>query len=338
MIPDLRFAHPWLLLLLPLLPLLLWAARRQRAIGRPPALRYAAVNLLGRSGHTPWRVALLPMPMLLRWIGLALIVIALARPQAGESRQIVAGEGVDIALALDISGSMASLDFEPDNRLAAAKTVIDAFVAARPYDRIGLVVFARDAFAQVPPTVDHNALRRLLRQVELAPQLGLEDGTAIGAGLAMAAAMLKDSPAAARVVILLTDGVNNAGAIDPFTAAQAAAALDIRVHAVGMGRPGQVPFPATNIFGEPTLTYRESALDEAALQQIAEGTGGRYFRADDTDALRRIYAEIDRLEKSPIELVSFSRYQELMVWFLAPALILLTADLALRQTVLRRLP
>ena len=332
-----RFESPWLLGLLLLIPLLgayiYWAGRRTR----PAGLRYADVTLANKPAGS-WRLTFRPLLSVLRLVAMALIVIAVARPQTGQAREVVRGEGVDIALAVDISGSMASLDFEPQNRLEAAKAVISEFVGGRTYDPIGLVVFASDAFSQSPPTTDHNVLLRLLGRTELATDLGIDDGTAIGMGLANAANMLKESDAKSKVIILLTDGVNNSGEIDPLTAAEAAKALGIKVHTIGMGRPGQVPVPVVDAFGREQVTFQESALDEATLQEIAAITGGRYFRAEDSRALREIYEEIDALEKSHVELERYTRYKELMGWLLLPALGLVASEMFLRKTAFRRLP
>jgi Ca-activated chloride channel family protein len=264
--------------------------------------------------------------------------VAIARPQTGQAREIVKAEGVDIALALDISGSMASLDFEPQNRLEAAKVVISDFVQGRPYDQIGLVVFAGNAFSQSPTTTDHNVLLRLLDRTKLSTDLGIEDSTAMGMGLANAGNMLKDSEARSKVIILLTDGVHNAGEIDPLTAAQAAQALGIKIYTIGMGRPGQVPVPVTDVFGNKQVIYQESTLDEGMLQQIAEITGGRFYRAEDTNGLKQIYEEIDSLEKSQVQVERHTRYRELMAWLLIPALGLVVSEAALRKTLFRQLP
>jgi Ca-activated chloride channel family protein len=333
-----QLASPWFLLLLLVLPLLavislgLWKGRK------PAALHYADVGLARpRSAGKSWRrVARMALPFV-RLFALALMIVALSRPQIVNARQIVKGEGVDIALALDISGSMASLDFEPNNRLEAAKLVIDDFIAQRPYDRIGVTVFASEAFSQSPLTIDHNVVSRLLERLDLATELNIDDGTAIGLGLANAANMLKDSQADSRVVILLTDGVNNAGQIDPLTAAEAAKTLGIKVYTIGMGRPGQVPIPQQTLFGEQVV-MAESQLDEGTLQQIAEITGGRFFRAYDTAELAQVYDEINRLEKSQIEIQTFNRYQELAAWLLVPAILLLLAEILVRKTVLRQIP
>ncbi|MCB0175706.1 MAG: VWA domain-containing protein [Anaerolineae bacterium] len=335
-----RFESPWILMLLLLLPLVAaWPYLMKQRL-RPAALRYADIKLTSNGGKTPrsWRMVMRPLLNLVRLLIVAMIIIALARPQTGQAKEIMTGEGVDIALAVDISGSMASLDFQPQNRLEAAKQVISDFVQERPYDQIGLVVFANSAFNQSPPTVDHNVLLRLLDRVKLATDLKIEDGTAIGMGLANAGSMLKDSQAKSKVVILLTDGVNNAGQIDPVTAAEAAKTLGIKVYTIGMGRPGQVPVPVTDVFGREQVVYQESALDEATLQQIAEVTGGRYFRAEDTNGLKQIYDEINSLEKSQVEIQNYTRYQELAGVVLAPALLLLLGEMALRQTIFRKIP
>jgi Ca-activated chloride channel family protein len=232
---------------------------------------------------------------------------------------------------------MAALDFQPQNRLEAARAVIGQFIEQRPFDRIGLVVFAREAFGHSPISVDHVVLDRQLDQVRLAAELGLEDGTAIGLGLANAANMLRASEAESRIVILLTDGANNSGQIDPRTAAEAAASLGIRCYTIGMGRPGQVPVPVPGPFGD-RIVYQESDLDEPTLQAIAETTGGLYFRAEDRRGLEEIYAQIDQLEKSKVEISQMTRYRELAAWALLPALLLLAGCALLGAGPLRTLP
>jgi Ca-activated chloride channel family protein len=276
--------------------------------------------------------------MALRIATLALLTVATARPQASRQWEVIRGRGVDIVLALDISGSMAALDFEPRNRLEAAKQVIDSFIKERRYDRIGLVVFAREAFSQCPPTLDYDVLRQLLGEVALVTDLGLDDGTAVGMGLAQATAMLQESEAKSRVIILLTDGVNNSGLMDPLTAAQAAAALAVRVYTIGMGRPGTVPFPVDDTFLGRTTRLIQSEIDEESLQRIAETTDASYFRATDTQGLSEIYDQISRMEKSEVEVQVFTRHRELAAWILFPALGLLLLDLILRHTVFRALP
>jgi Ca-activated chloride channel homolog len=335
---TLELASPWVLLLWLTLPFLVMQALGVWMVGKTAAMRYADLRLVRLDHKTVnWRSKASRILPFVRILALAVLIFALARPQLVDARQIVKGEGVDIALAVDISGSMASLDFQPDNRLEAAKQVITDFIDQRPYDRIGVAVFASEAFIQSPLTIDHQVVGRLLESLDLAPNLNIEDGTAIGLGLATAANMLKDSDAKSRVVILLTDGVHNAGQIDPLTAAEAAKTLGIKVYTIGMGKPGMVPMPQRTIFGEQVVMV-ESQLDEETLQQIAEITGGRFFRAYDTQELAQVYDEINQLEKSKIEIQRFDRTQELANWFLAPALLLLLIEMFLRKTVLRTIP
>ena len=332
---SIGFATPWLLLGLLAVPLLAFAARWLRGRSGPAALRFSDTSMA--AAPASWRTTLTPGLRVLRLLAVALVVVAAARPQTSEATELVKGEGVDIALALDISGSMSSLDFQPNNRLDASKEVIGDFIESRGYDRIGLVVFAGEAFVSSPPTIDHSALQGRLDEVQLAEELRVEDGTAIGLGLATAANMLKDSTAESRVVVLLTDGANNAGQVDPFTAAVAVEALGIKVYAIGAGQPGLVPFPAPGIFGERVI-YRESDLDEETLRRVAELTDGKYFRATDAEGLRQVYDEIDALEKSEVEVQVFTRYQELAAWALVPAVLLLLLEALLGNTVLRRAP
>ena len=331
-----QFAAPWvlsLLLFVPILGIALYLISKRSNI---PTVRYSVAGFahgLPRS----WRMTLRPLLTILRLSVISLIIVALAQPQIVQGREIIRGEGVEIALALDISGSMASLDFEPNNRLEASKAVIGEFVEERPYDKLGLVIFSNEAFSQSPLTLDHNMLNRSLDQVQLATDLGLDDGTAIGLGIANAANMLTNSDADSKVVILLTDGVNNAGQIDPLTAAEAAKALGIKVYTIGAAKSGMVPVPTETLFGTQ-VTYQESQLDEATLQQVAEITGGHYYRAEDTEGLRQIYEEINSLEKSQVEIEVFNQYQELAGWLIIPALMLLLAEMVLRKTVFRTIP
>jgi Ca-activated chloride channel family protein len=332
---NFQFATPWLLSLLLLIPaLLLWHWRNRAA--KPATMHYAATALAKGLPHS-WRITWRPMLTGLRLLGIAMLIVGLARPQIGQAREIIKGEGVEIALALDISGSMASLDFEPNNRLQAAKDVISSFIAERPYDKLGLVIFSNEAFAQSPLTLDHNMLQRSLDQVELATEMGLDDGTAIGLGLANAANMLTSSDADSKVVILLTDGVNNSGQIDPITAAEAANALGIKVYTIGAGRPGQVPVPVDTMFGTQ-ITYQESQIDEDTLRQVADITGGQYFRAEDGQTLAQIYDEINQLEKSQVEIQVYNQYQEMMIWLVLPALLILLVEIFLRKTTFRTIP
>ena len=333
---DLNFGSPWLLLLLPgvaLLAALPYLWKRQMS---PVGMRYADTGLVSGIGSSV-RLRVMPFVSGLRFVALALVIIAVARPQSADAREVIRGEGVDIAIALDISGSMGQEDFDP-HRLEAAKQIIADFIEERKYDRIGLVVFSRDAFVQSPPTLDHNVLLRLLSEVDLADRLRIQDGTAIGSGMATAANMLKDSTAENKLVTLLTDGVNNAGDLDPVTAATAAEALDIKVYTIGVGRPRRAGAdPQLGPFGGGVV-MQQSSLDEETLKQIAEITNAKYYRATDTDALRGIYEEINALEKSEIEVLHFTTYRELAVWFLIPALLLFLLELVLAQTVFRKIP
>ena len=333
---DLSFGSPWLLLLLPgvaLLAALPYMWKRQMS---PVGMRYADTGLVSGIGSSV-RLRVMPFVSGLRFVALALVIVAVARPQSADAREVIRGEGVDIAIALDISGSMGQQDFEP-HRLEAAKEIIADFIEERKYDRIGLVVFSRDAFVQSPPTLDHNVLLRLLSEVDLADRLRIQDGTAVGSGMATAANMLKDSTAENKLVTLLTDGVNNAGDLDPVTVATAAEALDIKVYTIGVGRPSRSGSgPQLGPFGGGVV-MQQGSLDEETLRQIAEITNAKYYRATDTQALRGIYEEINALEKSEIEVLHFTTYRELAVWFLVPALMLFLLELLLSQTLFRRIP
>lgn len=334
---NVQFASPALLILLLIVPILLGWYFYSKKRSNPATMAHTAASMIGNL-PVSWRITMRPMLLVMRLLIITLIILALARPQIVMGRETITGEGVEIALALDISGSMASLDFEPDNRLQAAKQVITDFIKERPYDKIGLVVFASEAFSQTPLTVDHQMLDRGLNQIELAPDLGIEDGTAIGLGLANAANMLADSKAESRVLILLTDGVNNAGQIDPLTAAEAAKALGIKVYTIGAARPGQVPVPVKNLLGRTEIVYQESELDEGTLQQVANITGGKYYRAEDTAGLKAIYDEINSLEKSQIEVQVYNQYFELLAIFLFPALLIILLEIILRNTIFRKVP
>jgi Ca-activated chloride channel family protein len=329
-----RFESPaWLLLgLIIPLSLVLWRRLRRRNYQRPAALQYSALGLIADLPGS-WRAGGRHILPVLRFAALALLIIALARPQSGSASEVITGEGVDIAIVLDISGSMAALDFDP-NRLGAAKRVILSFIQSRQYDRVGLVIFATEAFSQVPPTLDYKVLERVLDETEVSWDIGLESGTAIGLGLANGANMLRDSTAKSRVIVLLTDGANNSGQIDPMTAAEIAKALDIRVYTIGAAKPGPAPLP----FPDGRIEYRDSEIDEETLQKIAEKTGGLYFRATDEEGLQQIYDRINELERSTVEVKRFTNYSELGLWFILPASFLLTLEMLLRRTLFRTLP
>mgnify|MGYP001178174231 CR=1 FL=1 len=330
------FATPWVLALLPVILALALYPRFARDRTKPAGMRYSDTSLT-RVEVQSLRLTLRPVLPILRWVAIALVIISAARPQLSEAKELISGEGVDIALALDISGSMGARDFEPLNRLQAATDVIAEFIDQREYDRIGLVVFASEAFVQSPPTIDHRVLSSMLDDLDLAAALGLEDGTAIGLGLATAANMLKDSESVSKIAVLLTDGVNNKGNIDPQTAAIAAEALGIKVYTIGMGNPDGVLSNRGGILRDQ-LVIQRFELDEATLQRIADTTGGQYFRATDTEGLRQIYDEINDLEKSDIEIQKFTKYRELSGWVLAPGALLLLLELMASLTFFRTLP
>lgn len=334
---NFQFASPWVLSLLLIVPMLGIIYILAKGRTKPATMKHAATSM-ARDLPRSWKITMRPVLNVMRLAIITLTVFALARPQIVQGRETISGEGVEIALAVDISGSMASLDFEPKNRLEAAKQVISDFIEARPYDKIGLVVFASEAFSQSPLTLDRMMTARSLEQVELATDLNLADGTAIGLGLANAANMLTNSDAESKVIILLTDGVNNSGQIDPLTAAEAAKALGIKVYTIGAARPGQVPVPVQTLLGGTDVVYQESALDEEILQQVADITGGKYYRAEDTAGLRAIYDEINQLEKSEVEVQVFNHYTELAGYLLVPALLILIIELVFRKTAFRSNP
>ncbi|MBK7480261.1 MAG: VWA domain-containing protein [Bacteroidales bacterium] len=265
-------------------------------------------------------------------VTVSLLIIVLARPQSTDRFQDVSTEGIDIILALDISGSMLARDFKP-NRLEASKNVATEFISGRPYDRIGLVVFSGETFTQCPLTTDHAVLINLMREIESGM---IEDGTAIGMGLANAVTRIKDSEAKSKVIILLTDGVNNRGEIAPATAAGIAKTFGIRVYTIGVGSMGMAPYPVQTPFGTQYQNMPVE-IDEEILKEIAGSTGGRYFRATDNNKLVEVYSEIDKLEKSKIDVRQFTRKQEEYLPLAIIAFIFLTLEMLLRYTILRKL-
>ena len=328
----LRFADPMYLLLLPLVPLLVYwyVARGRRQVG---SLRYsstAPIKRADRRRRGRFRHALFG----LRAVALTALIVAFARPQTGVTAENVTTEGIDIVLALDLSSSMLAEDLQP-NRIEAAKQVAAQFVSGRRNDRIGLVVFAGDAFTQAPLTLDYDVVTTLLDELEVGI---IDDGTAIGMGLATAVKRLQGSEADSKVIILLTDGRNNRGEIDPVTAAQLAQALDVRIYAIGAGTQGGARVPVDDpLFGRRYAQMRVD-IDEATLQETATLTGGRYFRATDRESLEQIYAEIDELETTEIDVEQFSRYGELFHIPLLVGLGLLVLEVGLARTVMRKIP
>ncbi len=274
------------------------------------------------------------LPFALRAAAFALLVVALARPQDVEQNVRNNTEGIDIMLSIDVSGSMLARDFKPD-RITAAKEVAGSFIADRYGDRIGLVAFAGEAFTQSPLTTDQSTLQTLLARI----RSGLiEDGTAIGNGLATAINRLRESDAKSKVIILLTDGVNNQGQIAPMTAAEIAKAQGIRVYTIGVGTEGMAPYPAIDMFGNLTFVNQKVEIDEKVLKAISDMTGGRYFRATDKEKLKAVYDEINQLEKSKIEVMKHISYHELFLTWALAALGLLFAEFLLSNLVLKRIP
>lgn len=327
-----RFADPLFLLLLVLVPLLgLWYVRRGRQ--HRASLRYSSVEPVIRADRRRtgrYRHALFA----LRALALTAFIIAFARPQSGVTAETVTTEGIDIVLALDLSSSMLAEDIEP-NRIEAVKQVAADFVRGRRNDRIGMVVFAGGAFTQAPLTLDYDVVATILGELEVGI---LEDGTAIGMGLATAVRRLQDSDAESKVVVLLTDGRNNRGEIDPLTAAQMAKALDVRVYPIGAGSQGMARMPVNDpLFGRRYAQVRVD-IDEETLKETATLTGGQYFRATDRESLEQIYAEIDALERTEIDVDQFTRYGELFHLPLVFGLSILMLEIGLSRTVLRRLP
>ena len=324
------FSQPawfWLFLLV---PLLVWWE-----LGRSDGAQATVMvsSILPFRGARSWKNTLRPLPFIFRLLALSCLIIALARPQSHNDEQLVNGEGIDIVLCLDISGSMLAQDFAP-NRMEAAKNVAQEFIDNRPTDRIGLVIFSGESFTMCPLTTDRSVLKAQLAQV----QSGLlEDGTAIGSGLATGVDRLRSSPSKSKVIILLTDGENNGGLIDPNTAKEIAKEVGVRVYTIGMGTEGFAPVPIQTPGG--IVMQREKVnIDEKLLTQIATETGGRYYRAKDNESLKNIYSEIDKLEKSRIEVTTLRRYTEQFYPFALIAAVLLALELLLKWTLLRKFP
>ncbi len=333
---SLTFAHPWFLLLLLALPLLAWLKGRR---GQPPAFVYSSVQLVravlnvrrSRSGQ---------FLSALRWLALTLMILGLAQPRFSRSESRVNASGIDIAVAVDLSGSMASEDFELRgervNRLTMAKHVLKEFIENRKNDRIGVVAFGSHAYIAAPLTLDHDFLFRNLDRLELGAIEGNQ--TAIGSGLSTAVNRLRDLKSKSKIVILMTDGVNNAGKIAPLVAAEAATALRTKVYTIGVGTRGQAPMPTRDIFGRKVYQMMPVDIDEGTLQKIAQMTGGKYFRADNAEKFQAIYTEIDKLEKTEAEIRKYSHHRELYGLLLGAAFGLLMIETTLKHTLLRRLP
>ena len=328
-----RFANPTAFLaflLIPLLLLWLWHRRGKQEL----ALTVSDTRLHSRQAGRG-RVRLRHLPLVFRLAALAFLVLALARPQSGTRTHEVTSEGVDIVLVIDVSTSMRGEDFRPRNRLEEAKAQAAEFIARRENDRIGLVVFAGQAYTQCPLTLDHTLLLDFLNQVQMGV---IEDGTAIGSALATGANRLRESTGKSKIMVLLTDGDNNAGSVDPLTAARAAAAIGVKIYTIGVGKDGKVPYPVDDVLFGRRYQYVETNLDETTLREIAKSTEGRYYRAQNAESLAQIYGEIDKLERSEISSVERIDYNEASTPFLLPVALLLLLEFLLSRVILRRLP
>ena len=330
MLENIEFANPkllWLLLLVPLA--ILWYVLRHKK-------QEASVRFSDMKGFTQlpktWKAYLRHLLFALKMAALALLIVALARPQSSSTNSTSNIEGIDIVMAMDVSGSMLARDLKPD-RLTAAKRVASDFVEGRPGDRMGLVIFSGETFTQVPLTTDHAVMLNMLGEMKNGL---IEDGTAIGDGLATAISRLKDSEAISKVVILLTDGLNNAGSVDPYTAGEMAKLFGIRVYTIGVGSYGTAPYPVQTPFGTQ-IQQMKVEIDEKLLAQIAGMTGGKYFRATSNQKLDEVYQEIDKLERSKIEVTEFRRLHEEFYPLVAWALALLLLEFLLRKTIFRTL-
>lgn len=327
---NITFAQPWLLSLLLVIPLLTgWKYTRGRKQEATLTLSTTEGIAIARS----WKNFVQNVPFILRMLALACIITALARPQTRYDESLSEGEGIDIILCIDVSGSMTAQDFSP-NRMEAAKKVAADFVDHRGSDRIGVVIFAGESFTQCPLTTDHYVLKTQISQIRNGL---LEDGTAIGSGLATSVDRLRAGKAKSKVVILLTDGVNNGGLIDPSTAKEIAKTFHIKVYTIGVGSDGYAPTPVSTPMGI-VMQNQKVSIDEKLLQNIASETGGKYFRATDNKSLESIYSEIDNMEKSKVQITTFHHYSEKFYPFVFIALGLLLIELILRYTFLRKFP
>ena len=330
------FAHPWLLLLLLLLPVFAWLKGKR---GQPPAFLYSSVQLVravlnvSRSRSGGFLAAL-------RWLALAAFIIALAQPRLTKSQTQVKASGIDIAVAIDLSGSMASEDFQVDgnrvSRIDMAKSVLKKFIDKRPNDRIGLIAFATDAYIAAPLTLDHDFLLQNLDRLEL----DVIDGshTAIGSGLSTAITRLRDLKSKSKIVILMTDGENNSGKLAPLTVAEAAQTSGVKVYTIGVGMQGNAPMPTRDFFGRKVYQMIPVDIDEGTLTKIADMTSGKYYRADNAEHFAQIYSEIDKLEKSEAVVKKYTEFNELFAWFILPGVGLLLLEQLLKHTIMRRLP
>lgn len=312
--------------------MILFKLRRRRAISA--TIKYSDLRIVKRAARTG-RQRYRGLLLILRVLALTLLIVAVARPRSGTEIVEESSEGIDIMIALDVSSSMQAEDFKPHNRLHVAKEEIKKFIQRRPHDRIGLVVFARNSFTQCPLTVDHGVLLQFVDMVDFGV---LDDGTAIGMAIANGVNRLRESDAASKIMVVLTDGVNNSGEIDPLTAANIAATFDIKIYTIGAGRPGNAMVPYDDpIFGKRYI-YSPTRIDEDVLKEIAQRTKGRYFRARSGEELEDIYEEIDQLEKTEIKTSMHMRYRELFHYFAYGGLLFLILEIVMANSYFRKLP
>jgi Ca-activated chloride channel family protein len=327
---NITFGQPWLLLLFILIPFLIYWKFHQ---GKKQVAAIRISSTHGLANSRSWKNTVQHFPFVFRMLALSCIIIALARPQTKFDETQTEGEGIDIILCIDVSGSMTAQDFQP-NRMEAAKKVAEDFVDNRPNDRIGVVIFAGESFTQCPLTTDHYVLKSQIAQIRNGL---LEDGTAIGSGLATSVDRLRNSKSKSKVVILLTDGINNGGLIDPSTAKEIAKAFKVKVYTIGVGTDGYAPTPVSTPMGI-VMQNQKVSIDEKLLQNIAQETGGKYFRATDNNSLAKIYNDINQLEKSKVEVTSFHRYTEKFYPFIFAAMALLLIEIVLRYTLFKKFP
>ncbi|WP_413294814.1 vWA domain-containing protein [Bdellovibrio sp. HCB185ZH] len=326
-------------LLLPLIAVVVWVLWRKKT--KTPTLQFGSVQVL-KSVTPSIRTRLLNIPLILKALGIALAIFALARPQEMNTKIKKNVEGIDIVIALDISDSMLIEDMKPLNRLEAAKETIKQFISGRSSDRIGLVIFAGESFTLVPPTLDYQLILARVDEITTAASARIKDGTALGVALANAAGRLKDSQAKSRVVIFMTDGENNSGTIDPETGLEIAKGYGIKIYSIGIGKDGptRIPIYTRDIFGQKIKTYQpfDSTVNEDLLGRMASQTGGKYYRASKEDSLKGVFKDIDSLEKTKIDVNKFTNYTEKYPPYLVAGIILYLVGLLLGRTWLRRVP
>ncbi len=326
-----HFANPWAFYLFAVIPLLVvWYIFRWKRQFAP--ISFSSTEGI-RTQPKSWKAKLIHLPFVLRLVAISVLIFALARPQSSSTERKVETEGVDIVIALDISGSMLAEDFKP-NRLEAAKAITQKFIDTRKNDRIGLVIFSAQSFTQCPITIDHAILKNLLKQIKSGL---LEDGTAIGMGLATAVDRLRTSNAKSKVIILITDGINNTGIISPLTAAELAKAFEIKVYTIGVGTIGKAPYPFQTPFGIQYMNI-DVEIDESLLKEISKTTGGKYYRATNNRALESIYEEIDKMEKTKVEQTVFTTFTDEFFPFVLAGSLIFLLEIVSKITIFRKLP